>query len=404
MDQRRSGYPVELKAVDVPAGIAEMYVSVFGNIDSAGEIVAPGFFAESIAANRRTDGTLRQKGMWSHDWDLPIAKTLDAKEVYPGDPALPESIRDLGGLWVKSQFNMETQRGREAFSDLQFGTADEFSIGYQVYQDSLDSTTGIRTLLKGNWLEWSVVFKGANDKTILLGTKAAPIVDDVETKALVGSFEDIAEDVLALAIPAIAALPDPDNDAAIYGVTTPANLHGYVVATYADHVIVCAYQDNDPDPEYWDVPYVIDGAGGGSDGEVTIGTPTLVELTYTVTPKSGPPILVKALAAHPVPVPLADQLARLQGDSGAIVDRLDRLHSLRAGERKVGQEFSAANRTRIGEYASWARDTGKTMAGHADAIDEMLARTAPSKALAAQLFASFLALELDDLTTNDGGK
>ena len=53
-----------------------------------------------------------------HDWNAPVAKTLEARELAPNDPLLPDNIRGLGGLYVKAKFNMNTQRGREAFSDI----------------------------------------------------------------------------------------------------------------------------------------------------------------------------------------------------------------------------------------------------------------------------------------------
>lgn len=170
---RKTFEAAQFKAIDGDQGIAEMIVSVFHNTDGGNEIVMPGFFAESIARRRTMDGRPKAKGVWSHEWGVPIGKTLDAKELLPGDGRLPPSLADLGGLWVQGQFNLETQRGREAFSDLKFGAIDEFSIGYSVTRDEYDNETGVRKLLKGEWYEWSPVLVGMNDATVLLGTKAA---------------------------------------------------------------------------------------------------------------------------------------------------------------------------------------------------------------------------------------
>ncbi len=161
----------EFKATDATEGIAEMIVSVFNNVDSGKDIVMPGFFANSIATRRTSDGRPKVKGVWSHDWTSPIAKTLDARELQPGDAMLPAQLSGLGGLWVKAQFNLNTQRGREAFSDLQFGTIDEFSIGYSVKRAEYDNETDVRRLIEGEWYEWSPVLVGMNDATALLSTK-----------------------------------------------------------------------------------------------------------------------------------------------------------------------------------------------------------------------------------------
>ena len=161
----------EFKAADTTQGIAEMIVSVFNNEDAGKDIVMPGFFAESLATRRTADGRPRAKGVWSHDWLSPIANTLDARELYAGDPLLPPQLQNLGGLWIKGQFNLDTQRGREAFSDLQFGTVDEFSIGYSADVVQYDSEADTRKLVKGTLYEWSPVLVGMNDATALLNTK-----------------------------------------------------------------------------------------------------------------------------------------------------------------------------------------------------------------------------------------
>ena len=161
----------QFKATEATEGIAEMIVSVFNNVDAGSDIVMPGFFAASIANRRTSDGRPKAKGVWSHDWTSPVAKTLDARELQPGDPLLPAQLSGLGGLWVKAQFNLDTQRGREAFSDLQFGSIDEFSIGYSTKRAEYDHESGIRKLYEGEWYEWSPVLVGMNDATALLNTK-----------------------------------------------------------------------------------------------------------------------------------------------------------------------------------------------------------------------------------------
>jgi HK97 family phage prohead protease len=189
--ERKTFDSADFKAVDTDQGVAEMIVSVFHNVDGGNEVVMPGFFAESIATRRTADGRPKAKGVWSHDWQSTVAKTLDAKELLPGDPLLPPTLADLGGLWVRGQFNLETQRGREAFSDLKFGSIDEFSIGYETTSDRFDPQTGIRYLLKGNWFEWSPVMVGMNDATALLSTKNRPYREQAE--GVLADLSDLIE-------------------------------------------------------------------------------------------------------------------------------------------------------------------------------------------------------------------
>ena len=144
-------FSIEIKAKDEEKGIIEAYVSIFGNIDMAKEIIDQGAFKESLAKKL-------PKGVWAHNWDQPIAKTLEARE-------------DEKGLYIKGQFNLDTQRGREAFSDIIFGTMDEFSIGYRVNKDETDEE-GIRHLIKLRLYEWSPVLVGANTETELISAKS----------------------------------------------------------------------------------------------------------------------------------------------------------------------------------------------------------------------------------------
>lgn len=180
MNIERKSYSVaEMKVADDQAGVIEAIVSVFSNVDMGNEKVMPGFFAKSIERKL-------PKGVWAHDWKQPIAKTLEAKELLPGDPQLPDSLKLLGGAYIKGQFNLDTQRGREAYSDIKFGIVDEFSIGYSVVEDKKDKESGVRELIKGDWKEWSPVLVGMNDQTALISIKA-----DTETKGMLA--EEMAQ-------------------------------------------------------------------------------------------------------------------------------------------------------------------------------------------------------------------
>lgn len=161
----RKCYPITELTHDDATGVIEAFVSVFNNVDAGKEIVRQGFFQKSIERKL-------PKGVWAHDWKQPIAKTLEAKEVPPGDPLLPDNLKTLGGTYIKGQFNMDTQRGREAYSDIKFGIIDEFSIGYSVVRESKDEETGARELIEGDWKEWSPVLVGMNDQTRLVSIKS----------------------------------------------------------------------------------------------------------------------------------------------------------------------------------------------------------------------------------------
>lgn len=170
----RKAWPISgTKVLDGDQGLVEAYCSVFNNVDYAGEIVRPGFFAETIAEAGAGIKSL-PKILWSHNmWEQPLGVTLEAQEVLPYDSRLPSKIASLGGLRVVGQFNLDTQAGRDSFSNIKMGALDQYSIGYFVLVDQYDRETGIVELLKGDWKEWSPVNFAANDATLTVGAKNA---------------------------------------------------------------------------------------------------------------------------------------------------------------------------------------------------------------------------------------
>ena len=101
--------------IDKALGVVEAFVSAIGNKDSVGDIVMSGAFNASL--KRR-----KPRVVWGHDWNQPIGKVLEIYEVPPSDPRLPTKMRTagVGGLYAKVQFNLNTERGREAFANVAF--------------------------------------------------------------------------------------------------------------------------------------------------------------------------------------------------------------------------------------------------------------------------------------------
>jgi len=151
MDVERKQFEAKVQSVD--EGTITALVSCFNNRDRAGEVVKPGAFKASLEKKM-------PKGVWAHQWDKPIAKTLEAYET--GE-----------GLVVKAKFNLDTQVGREAYSNIKEGIIDEFSIGYRVVKDSVDKEKGARNLDELELFEWSPVLTGMNEATRLLSVKHA---------------------------------------------------------------------------------------------------------------------------------------------------------------------------------------------------------------------------------------
>jgi uncharacterized protein len=141
--------------VDEEHGTIEAYVSIFNNVDLGGDKILPGAFAESIAKKLPV-------GCWSHNWDEPIAKTLEARE-------------DEKGLYIKAKLIKGVQRADEAYLLLKEGVITEFSIGFRIQEYSWEKEDGkedeIRVIRKIKLYEWSPVLAGMNPDTELIGVK-----------------------------------------------------------------------------------------------------------------------------------------------------------------------------------------------------------------------------------------
>jgi len=154
-------------------GVIEAIVSVFGVKDSYGDIVLPGAFSGSLAKKMPI-------GVFMHDWMQPIAKTLEARELLPGDPLLPDAIKDYGGLYIKGQIVKGVQAAEEAYLLMKEGVIDEFSFGYYTLNETWDKESQTNFLNAVDIVEWSPVVRGANPATVLMGVKSEPELTNEE--------------------------------------------------------------------------------------------------------------------------------------------------------------------------------------------------------------------------------
>lgn len=154
-------------SIDEAQGIVDCIVAVIGNRDSVKDIILPGAFDASL--RRR-----KPRAVWGHDWNQPIGKVLDIYEVRSTDPRLPQQLREkgFGGLFARVQFNLQSERGREAFSMVTFFGADqEWSIGYKTLDAVFDAARDANLLKELELFEVSPVLHGANQLTMTLSVK-----------------------------------------------------------------------------------------------------------------------------------------------------------------------------------------------------------------------------------------
>ncbi len=140
-----AAFPISsVKADDDEAGTFEAIVSVFGNVDFAGDRIVEGAFANTIEQWKASGDPIPV--IWSHQWHDPAAYigTVDPdniSEIPAGSDELPESIR-------------------------------EFSFAYDVLEEAKNEDDNINELLEIDLIEVGPTLKGANPLTELVGAKA----------------------------------------------------------------------------------------------------------------------------------------------------------------------------------------------------------------------------------------
>jgi HK97 family phage prohead protease len=153
--------------LDEMQGIVECFVAGIGNKDSVGDVCASGAFTKSL---------LRRKPrvVWGHNWNDPIGKVLEIYEVGPQDPRLPMKMKiaGIGGLFAKVQFNLQSEKGKEAFANVAFfGEEQEWSIGYKTLRAQFDQKSQANILYEVELYEVSPVLHGANQLTGTISVK-----------------------------------------------------------------------------------------------------------------------------------------------------------------------------------------------------------------------------------------
>lgn len=185
----------EIKTDDETMTI-EGYGAVFGNVDSYGDVIAPGAFAKTL--NDHLTGGSMPKMLLQHDAfnSLPIGKWTEMRE-------------DANGLYVKGRL-IDTSAGRDAYTALKEGVVDGLSIGFRPIEFTRRAKPEEpkRTLKMVDLLEVSVVTFPANGKARVMNVKSADAIMTVrdleealeergysksEARSIVSRFESKSE-------------------------------------------------------------------------------------------------------------------------------------------------------------------------------------------------------------------
>ena len=204
-----SGVPLDVKAVS-DDGTIEGYGSIFGNVDSYGEIVEPGAFTQSLVDARRKGQTIKM--LWQHDRERPIGICEDLAE-------------DAKGLWARGRLAIDVSPlAKEVHGLLKMGALDGLSIGYRTIDaDPHPTKPNVISLKKLLLKEVSVVTFAANDKARVESVKQMvaagnlPTVREFETflRDAGGFSKSLAAAIAAKATPHLRGEPDAVADSDI---------------------------------------------------------------------------------------------------------------------------------------------------------------------------------------------
>ncbi|HEY8606624.1 MAG TPA: HK97 family phage prohead protease [Noviherbaspirillum sp.] len=152
------------------------YGSVFDNVDSYREIVAPGAFADSLKSIKSSGDPL--PALWQHRSGEPIG----------GFDQLEEDAHGLkvAGWLLKD----EIPRAAEAYALMKRRVVKGLSIGYYVLEDSWNEKDRIRTLTKLELVEISIVTFPANDQAQIDSVKSMEQIIKAGKLPTLSEFED----------------------------------------------------------------------------------------------------------------------------------------------------------------------------------------------------------------------
>lgn len=252
-----------------PVGSFEAIVSVFDNVDKAGDRIKSTAFDNTLAKWRESGDPIPV--ILSHNWDDPFAIIGHA------DPNNVKAIEGRG-LYVKGMIDHLDQNPVAAQVHRLMGSRllKEFSFGYTVPAGGeTKAQDGAYDLTEINLIEIGPTLKGVNPDTELLSLKSAVAAHnkrksyvDVEVP---GTFEAIREAVMeALG----AKYPQPADP-------TKGWVSVNLVATTPSQVVyqVCEYDGGEKSDAMYSASYELD-----ENGVATLGDPA--EVRVEITPKA----------------------------------------------------------------------------------------------------------------------
>ena len=162
----------ELQDIDDKTGIVKGYGSIFGNIDSDGDIITKGAYTKTISENGN-----RVKYLYQHQMDKPLGKMINLYE-------------DEKGLMFEAEIP-KTQLGKDVLELMKAGVITENSVGILPMQkegcpDGMENC--YRKLTEVKLYEISAVTLAANDEAMILDVKG-----NFDKEKVLGRYDNLVK-------------------------------------------------------------------------------------------------------------------------------------------------------------------------------------------------------------------
>ena len=189
----------EAKGVDDTQGIVEAYVNTMGIKDHDGDVIDSEAFDSSIRSR------LPIPVLSGHDQSQLVGKVLFAQSEHISG--------DEHRLFARMQMNMDTQAGRDAYSNIAGAYVREWSVGFNIPgNDAIaydrDGKESVRHILDLDWVEVSSVVRGASPSTMTVGAKSETETETVTVPETVPDVETEPQEPA----PDEAAPEEPETD------------------------------------------------------------------------------------------------------------------------------------------------------------------------------------------------
>lgn len=182
----------------LPEGTFKALVSVFGNVDSVGDVVMPGAFADSIEAWEAKGDPIPV--IWSHDWADPYSHIGHVTKALETDD----------GLVVEAELDLANPKAEQVYRLLKGRRVTQFSFAYDVVDGAEAERDGeaVYELRKLDVHEVGPCLLGCNQETRLLSAKAPTVEVTVDPEKIAEAVNAAAADALATALQPLEARLD----------------------------------------------------------------------------------------------------------------------------------------------------------------------------------------------------